>query len=145
MIKQAKKQVYRKYIILFFNLLLVGNIIHWKVVCFGADGHVEIESTFHEQCKNTQQHFISDKSTLSAKEGHDVCDHCEPCIDIPISNDLIQISNSSQKLNIQFPVLSTYILIDNDKNDSSLYNNIASNSFADTSYYDPLRTVILLV
>ena len=144
MLKLAKNKKYRKYVVLFICLSLVGNLAHWKVLCFGEDGHVEIESAFHERCNDPHLHLISDKTTLSANEGHELCSHCGPCVDIPISNDLADISKIHQKINVQYQVPITYILFDNDKINSFLYNS-ASNGFADTSYFDPLYTVVLLI
>ena len=144
MLKLAKKKRYRKYVVLLICLLVVGNIAHWKVLCFGADGHIELETAFHERCDDPDHYDASEQNMLSSKAGHEICKHCGPCVDIPISNDLVQISNTPQKLNIKFIVSTTYMLIDTDKLNSSVYNS-ASNTFSDTSYFDPLCTVILLV
>jgi len=140
----AKKQIYKEFIIVFLCLSIVGNIAHWKVLCFGADGHIELESAFHDRCDDPDHSSAPDQNVLSSKAAHEICRHCGPCIDIPVSNDLVQISNTLQKLNSKFPVSSTYMLIDTDKLNSSVYK-FASNTFTATSYFDPLRTVILLV
>ena len=140
----AENRKYRICIVILIGLSIVGNSAHWKVLCFGADGHVEIESAFHESCEDQDHCSASDQNILSSKEGREICEHCGPCVDIPIFNELVQISKTNRKLNVIYPIESTYILIETDKNDISL-SNIDPNSFADTSYYDPLRTVILLV
>ena len=46
----ARKQIYKKCFVVLICLLIVGNSAHGAVLCFGSDGHIEIESTFHERC-----------------------------------------------------------------------------------------------
>ncbi len=140
----AKKQIYKKCIIVLICLSIAGNLAHWKVLCYGADGHIELESALHERCEDPDHSSVSDRTTLSSQAGHENCKHCGPCINVPISNDLVQISNTDQKLNQKFLVQTTYMFIDTDKLNSSVYN-LVSNSFTDTSYFTPLRTVVLLV
>ena len=144
MLKLTKNQMYKKYIIGILCLLVVGNLAHWKVLCFGADGHIELESAFHKCCEEPDHSSAPDQNELSYKAGHENCPHCGPCVDMPISNDLVQISNTPQKIITKISLPTTYILIDTDKLNSSVYN-LASNIFADTSYFSPLRTVVLLV
>jgi hypothetical protein len=144
MLKFANNKTYRKYFVLLICISTVSHIACWKVLCFGTDGHVEIESAFHERCEDPEHCSASEQNILSSKEGHEVCKHCGPCTDIPISNDLVQICRTQQKLNIKFNVPTTYFLIDEDKLNSTQYN-LASNTFTEFSYFDPLRTVILLV
>ena len=144
MLKLAKKQMYKRCIVIFFCFLIFGNLAHWKVLCFGADGHVELESVFHKCCEAPDQSSAPDQNGLSYKAGHENCQHCGPCVDMPLSNELAQISNTSQKVIIKISVPTTYMLIDTDKLNISVYN-LASDSCTDTSYFSPLRTVVLLV
>jgi hypothetical protein len=117
---------------------------NWKVLCFGADGHVEFESAFHERCDDPDHSSAPVQDVFSSKASHEICNHCGPCIDMPITNDMIQISNTPQKIITKLSVPTTYMLIDTDKLNSSVYN-LASNSFTETSYFSPLRTVVLQV
>ncbi len=142
--KLAKKQMYKKYFVVFICLLIAGNLTHGTVLCFGADGHIELESAFHERCDHPVHSYASDQNQLSSEAEHEICKHCGPCVDMPISNDLVKISNTPQKLITKFLVPTTYMLIDTDKLNSFVYN-LASNTFTDTSYFTPLRTVVLLV
>jgi hypothetical protein len=144
MLKLTGKQMYKKCVIVLLCISIATNLIHWKVLCFGADGHVEIESAFHECCEDPDYSSAPDQNGLSYKAGHETCKHCGPCVDIPISNDMMQISNTPQKIITKYPVPATYMLIDIEEHSSSVYN-LASNSFTDTSYFRPLRTVILVV
>ena len=144
MLKLTGKQIYKKCVIVLLCISIAANLAHWKVLCFGADGHVEFESAFHKCCEDPDYSSAPDQNELSYKAGHETCKHCGPCVDIPISNDVVQISNTPQKIITKFPVSTTYMLIDTDEHSSSVYN-LASNIFTDTSYFRPLRTVILLV
>jgi len=145
MLKMAKKQIYKKSIIVFLCLLIVGNLIHWRVLCFGADGHVEVESAFHDCCSEPDHSTtIPDYDVFSSSEGHEMCEQCGPCIDIPITNKLVRITKTTQKLNLKSPELTTYFLVDNDNYNSSDYH-LVTKTFSDTSFYTPLNTVILLV
>ena len=136
--------MYKKCVIVILCISIAANLAHWKVLCFGADGHVELENAFHKRCDDPDHSSAPVQNVFSSKAGHELCNHCGPCIDVPIPNDLVQISNTTQKLNQKFLVQTTYMLIDTDKLNSSVYN-LASNTFTDTSYFTPLRTVILLV
>jgi len=144
MLKLAKQRMFKKIIIVLLCLLIVCNLAHWKVLCFGADGHVELESAFHKCCEDPDHSSTTDQNQLSYKAGHATCKHCGPCVDMPISNELVRISTTSQKIITKFPITTTYMLIDTDKLNPSVYN-VVSNTFSDNSYFDPLRTVILLV
>ena len=130
--------------LVFLCFLIVCNLAHWKVLCFGADGHIELESAFHKCCEDPDHCSATDQNKLSYKAGHEMCKHCEPCVDMPISSELVQISTTSQKIITKFPFPTTYMLIDTDTLNSSVFN-LVSNLFTDTSYFTPLRTVVLLV
>jgi len=144
MLELTVKQMYKKCVILLVCISTAANLTHWKVLCFGADGHIELESTFHERCDDTDHSSSSVQDVYSSQAGHEICNHCGACIDVPISNGLTKVSLTSQKLNQAFPVPSTNILEITCKDVCSAYN-FTSNTFTDTSYFDPLRTVILLV
>jgi len=136
--------MYKQCVIVLLCISIAANLTQWKVLCFGADGHIEFESAFHERCDNPAQSSASDKSVFSSQAGHKMCNHCGPCIDVPISIGIAKVSRTLQQLNQQFLSQTTNILMDTAEHGSSLYNS-ASNSFTDTSYFSPLRTVILLV
>ncbi len=144
MLTLAKKQMYKKCIIVLLCLSIAVNLAHWKVLCYGADGHIELESALHERCDDPGHSSVSDQTTLSSQAGHEICKHCEPCIDVPVCFGLAKISRSTQQLNPIFLTPSANILIGFYKHNSSEYN-LVSNSFTDTSYFTPLRTVVLLV
>jgi hypothetical protein len=143
-VKLAKKQMYKKCIAVFICLLIAGNLAHGTVLCFGSDGHIEIESAFHERCDHAVHSSAPDQNQLSSEAEHEICKHCGPCVDVLISIGLAKISRASTQLNPTFQVPATNVIVATDKLNLSVCN-FASNTFAATSYFTPLRTVILLV
>jgi len=140
----AKKQMYKKCFVVFICLLIAGNLTHGTVLCFGADGHIELESAFHERCDHPVHSYPSDQNQLSSEAEHETGKHCGSCVDVAISIGLAKISRSSTQLNPTFQVPATNVILSTDKLSFSVCN-FASNTFAATSYFTPLRTVILLV
>ena len=136
--------MYKKCIVVLICLLIVGNPAHRVVLCFGAEGHIEIEPAFHERCDDPVHSQLGDKNQLSFEAGHEKGKHCEPCVDVPISIGLAKISHVSKQLNLTLPVPATNVIVAADKFNFSAYNS-APNAFDATSYFTPLRTVILLV
>ena len=136
--------MYKKCIVVLIGLSIVVNLAHGTVLCFGSDGHTELESAFHERCDDPVHSYAPDQYQLSYEAEHEKGKHCEPCVDVPISIGLAKISQTSTKLNPTFPAPVTNMIVLTDKFDFSEYNS-ASYTFAATSYFTPLRTVILLV
>ena len=143
-VKRARKQIYKKCFVVFICLLIVGNSAHGVVLCFGVDGHIEIESAFHERCDDPAHSQPTDQRQLSYPSDHVKDKHCEPCVDVPISIGLAEITRVSKQLNSTFPAPATNVIVLANKFNPSAYS-AASNTFAATSYFIPLRTVILLV
>jgi len=110
----------------------------------GVDGHIEVESAFHERCDDPAHSQPADQKQLSYQSDHVKDKHCEPCVDIPISSGLAKITRVSKQLNsaLAAPVANVIVLAN--KFNLSAYNS-ASNTFDAASYFRPLRTVILVV
>ena len=143
MLKLAKKRAYNKSIIVFLCLLVVGNIIHWRVLCIGADGQVRIESAFHKHGNKTDQSHEPICNNLIYTTNQEIDEHYSSCVDIPITNELLRISKTTQKLNLKYPVSTTCFLVDSNNFKSSEYH-LVTKTFSDTSY-TPLCTVILQI
>ena len=140
--KLTGKKKYKKYIVVIY-LLIIGNLAQGAVLCFGADGHIELESAFHKRCDEPVHYHASDRNQHSHKAGHEKGKHCKPCIDVPISIGLVKISQVPKDSNPTFPVPASNVVVHTDKLNFSVCNLI-SNTFVGTSYFIPLRTVILL-
>jgi hypothetical protein len=68
-------------------LLLLGNVPNGLVLCFGADGHVELELASHNKCVETDhQSSVKHSEFPGIEELHQDHKHCQPCADIPILN-----------------------------------------------------------
>ncbi len=140
----TRKQIYKKCFVVLICLLIVGNSAHGVVLCFGADGHIEIESAFHERCDDPAHSQPTDQKQLSYQSDHTKDRHCEPCVDTPISIGLAKITRVSKQLNSTFPAPATKVIVLANKFNLSAYNS-ASNTFDAASYFRPLRTVILII
>ncbi len=136
--------MYKKFIVLLICLFVVGNSAQGVVLCVGADGHIEIESAFHECCDDLVRFQLTERNRFSSQVDHEKGEHCGPCIDIPISIGMATIFRTPEKLNSTFEVPATNVIVVSDEVNFSAYNS-TSNTFAATSYFTPLSTVILLV
>jgi hypothetical protein len=123
---------------------MFGNLAHGAVLCFGVDGHIEIESAFHERCDDPAHSQPTDQNQLSYQSDHVKDKHCEPCVDIPISIGLAKIARLPKQLNFTFPAPATNVIVLANKFDLSAYNSDSS-AFDAASYFTPLCTVILLI
>jgi hypothetical protein len=123
---------------------MVGNSLHGAVLCFGADGHVEIEPTFHERCNDPAHSQHTGQEQPSYQVNHVENEHCRPCLDISISNGLVKITRTPKQLNPAFSAPATNIIAPADQLNLSIYSS-ASISFGAAPYFVPLGTVVLLI
>jgi hypothetical protein len=134
----------KKCIAVLVCLLIIGNSAHGTVLCFGADGHIELESAFHERCEAPVHYETSGQNKLLYEAHHHAeGKHCEPCIDIPISIGLTKVTDIPKQSNPAFLVPVAGVIVAADEPNPSAYN-FSSNSFFTTSYFTPLSTIILL-
>ena len=136
--------MYKKCLVVLICLLMFGNSAHGAVLCFGTDGHIEIESAFHEQCDERTHSQPTDPKQLPYQSDHAKDRHCEPCVDVPISIDLAKITRVYKQSNFTFQTPATNEIVLADKFDLSAHNSALSPLDA-TSFFSPLRTVILLI
>ena len=142
-----KKRKYKKLIILLLCVLMLSNIAHMKVLCFGVDGHIELESAFNSCCEDHDEHgsfYAAAQGIFSFQAEGEESKRCGLCIDIPITIDIITLSNTDQKWDPIVQISGTNLHIDTEKLNSSVYEKTLYN-FNTISYYEPLRTVIMLV
>ncbi len=141
--KLTGKKLFKKCMVVLICLLIIGNLAQGTVLCFGADGHVELEPAFHKHCDHPVHCHDSDQNQHSHEAGHEKGKHCEPCVDIPISIGLAKISHMPEQSSPTSPVPAANVIADTDKINCSTFHLI-SNTSVDTSYFTPLRTVIML-
>ena len=142
--KIIRKQVCSKILAVLICLLIVGNSAHGVVLCIGADGHVEIESTWHERCEKHAHEQPTNQTQVSFQSDHATDSHCGPCVDVPMSIDLTKITRVSKDLNPNFLVPASNMAAVFHKFDLSAYNS-ASSAFDASSYFSSLRAVILQI
>lgn len=59
------------------------------MLCIGTNGHVVLETAFHERCDHQAQSQQEDVHHLAQEvSSHVVSPHHQPCVDIPISMGL---------------------------------------------------------
>ena len=139
------KYVCREFAAVLVCLSLIGNSAYGTVLCFGADGHIEFESVFHEQCKDHVHSPSTDHDHHSSEPGHEHDKHCHSgqCVDVPISFGLAKISQTAEQLNPTFAAHAVGVIAVVEQSDCPEHLP-ASNAFVGGSYFSPLRTVILL-
>lgn len=141
----AVKSICRKCVALLVRLFLAANLVQGTVLCFGADGHIEFESAFHGQCTNhahSCSHGHSGPAGEADQEEGKHC-HCGPCVDVPVDAGIAKLSQTTQQLDRAFAAITADVSTACEQ-PCYLERNPVSNAFIATSYFTPLRTIILL-
>lgn len=141
--KVTKKQRY-KCVAVLVCLLIAGNSVHGAVLCLGTDGHVEIESPFHERCNDADHSQHTEQRQISNQVDHVENEHCKPCVDVPISIGLEKTTRTPEQLNSASSAPATNVISPTDPFNLSAYHS-ASVTFGAAGYFVPLCTVILLI
>jgi hypothetical protein len=139
------KDICREFIALMVCIFVAVSSGQGTVLCYGADGHVEFESAFHEQCTDHDHSQPGDHGRHSSEAEHDEDEnrHHGRCVDISVDIGLIRISQTAEQSDRAFaPVAADAIFAIEQL--GCLESGPASNAFFATSYFSPLRTVILL-
>jgi hypothetical protein len=143
MVNLTGKKVYKKCAVVLICLLVICNLAQGVVLCLGADGHIEIESAFHKRCAGPAHSGASDKNQSFYQSDNEDCKHCGPCIDVPISFGFAKIIRMPKQVNSTVSAPAAVVIAASDKLAFSAYNS-ASDTSSITSYFTPLRTIILL-
>ncbi len=133
------------FIALLVCLFVAASSVQGTVLCFGADGHVEFESAFHERCADHDHSRPSEHDRSSSGTGHEEGGHCDngQCIDVPVDVALAKISQTTEQSGAAFATVVADVTIALEQSECSEHNLVSSALF-DTSYFSPLRTIILL-
>jgi len=142
--KKARKQVYKKCLVVLVCLLIAGSSVQGMVLCFGADGHIEIESAFHGRCDDHTHLQSANQKQLSCQPDHGKKGHCELCVDVPVTIGMTKISRVAKQLNSSFPASAANATVPAGKFNISAYS-LALSGFDAVPYFTPLRTVIFLL
>ncbi len=124
--------MYKKCVVVLICLLMLGNLAHGTVLCFGPDECVSIELRPVDCCH--------DCLGVPVQPSPNSCGQC----DIPIYTGLEKINRVTKQLNSSFRAPATNMIVPAEKFSLSAYNS-ASGAFDAASYFTPLRAVILLI
>ena len=69
-------------------VLLCGALPEGIVLCFGADGHVDVTTADHARCHHSHE-------TLQPDQCSDPI-HCQPCVDIPFALGEVEFLQTPQ-------------------------------------------------
>ncbi|MFI4911092.1 MAG: hypothetical protein ACIAQZ_05440 [Sedimentisphaeraceae bacterium JB056] len=109
------------------------------MICYGCDGHIEIEYAQHDQCQCAKDSTDSSSDTISSFDGHS---HCK---DFAASASLIAPSQKNIKRQIQsLQNLVITILSSCDENEHIIFQKYYKQSSGIFTFCDSLRTVILI-
>jgi len=148
MVKPTGRHACKKRVVALLCLFLIGNVARGTVLCFGADGHIEFESIFHEHCGDHVHTKDSEPNRPFLEAGHEQGTHCEPCVDVPVAVDLVKMSCAAkQNVESRVQYFAPFWYSNTHVNPEQLWwgkPHPATDTFLFTSYFTPLRTVILL-
>lgn len=139
------KDTRRKCVALVVCLFIAVNSVQGMVLCFGADGHIEFESAFHEQCTDHDHSSPADHSHRSSEADHEEDRHCHDgqCVDVPVDVGLAGISKTTEQLDRASAAICADVIVSAGQPDCFECSPASNVCFA-TSYFNPLRTIILL-
>lgn len=142
--KQRCRKVYVVCIRVLICFLIACSGSSSVVLCFGADGHVELESTFHEHYNGPVHFESSHQGRLSHQIDHHEKDECcRPCVDIPVSLGLKEALYKSCRSNPVFLVQASVAVAAVNSGGCSQYFVFGPDITA--GFYTPLRSIILLI
>lgn len=140
----VQKSISKQHIALMLCLIVAVNSVQGTVLCFGADGHIEYESAFHGKCA-CHDHSGFARGTDSTGTDYDEDKNCDhgPCVDVPVDFDLAQLSPTTEQQDQQFAAADVDIM-PAVQTPNFLEYDLASAERSTTSYFTPLRTIVLL-
>jgi hypothetical protein len=113
------------------------------VVCLGEDGHVSVE-TITDGCCDSEDTHQENPGNESGNELLTCKDDCGACVDVPLSVEFASSFGADKKIR---PVFEEAAVVIHVNIDESILSEVkySSEHFIPTSYFSPLRSVILLV
>jgi len=144
MAKLAGKHVCKDSLVVLLCLFLIANVAHGTVLCFGADGHIEFESAFHIHGDDHAHDQPLGHRSQSFEAGHEESGApAGPCVDVPLTIDLLKVSHANPHFGPAFAVTAVGPIAANE-DFSHCVRSSGLGTLVPTSYFAPLRTVILL-
>jgi hypothetical protein len=144
--KVSRIEKHERFAFLLICLFVWAGASQGVVVCVGFDGHVALEPAFHERC----HHHVHAEEIVAGQpteeiSSHSESRHCQPCIDIPVSLGLPRDYPQPAKLQPRPPISNAPVNGDMTVEAISMFAGVSEPFYITTPYFDPLRTIILLV
>jgi hypothetical protein len=114
------------------------------VLCKGEDGHIAVEIVSSTCCNIVPIGVFRETSVASVKGEFSSENNCGACVDIPISIGFATAIGKQNRVNPALLASTTINLVTINSSDFSKYQS-ASEPFAPTGYFTPLRSIILLI
>lgn len=132
----------KKVTILLIGLMCFGSISgFFTVICHGSDGHVAVEPVVHNhcQCPETGDEDKHGNIAITASDDHG---HCRDSIASP---DVIIPTRKNVRLSTHKVFTNNLALNPISTSPPSVFSRFTARGDDLSSFYSPLRTVVLLV
>jgi hypothetical protein len=132
-----------RYLSVLIILLLAFSNSQAVVLCIGEDGHIAVEVASSDCCTSASAGIAEADATRPADDGHSDDDHCGSCVDIPLFGGAYTLSTTKNENPTDTDAAAMGVLpIETIRTSGP---GLAVESFTHTSYFTPLRSVILLI
>jgi len=134
----------QKVAIMFVGLLCFSSVTGFStVICHGSDGHVALEALVHDHCECPETDEGGRHNEVAVTMAVSSADHGH-CIDYMAGSDLIIQTRGT----IQFPshkvFTANFILKQTSAHTPSVFSRFFTWNNDTSSFYAPLRTIVLL-
>ena len=134
----------QKMTLLLLGLMCFSSISgFFTVICHGSDGHVMVVPAVHNRCECSESGESSSQYTLGGITTESSADHGH-CSDSLLDSDFIVAARKNIKLSPHEVYTANFFLKPNSACFPSVFSSFAMQSDDLSSFYAPLRTVILL-
>jgi hypothetical protein len=133
-----------RYLSVLIILLLAFSNSQAVVLCIGEDGHIAVEVASSDCCTNVSAGIAEADATRLADDGHSDDDHCGSCVDIPLFGGGAYTLSTTKNENPTDTDTAAMGVLPVETIQAS-GPGLAVESFTHTSYFTPLRSVVLLI
>ena len=133
-----------RYLSALIILLLAFSNSQAVVLCIGEDGHITIEAASSNCCTNAPVGTSKAGATIFVDDSHSANDECGSCVDIPLFGGGTYTLTTAKKENPSHMTTAAMGPLPVEAIQTSGLGLVLE-SFTPTSYFTPLRSVILLI
>jgi len=134
----------QKVTIMLMGLICFSSISGFStVICHGSDGHIAVELLLHDHCEcpetnESDSHYKSTAAKVVSSVEHD---HCQ---DYLASSDVIVQVRKNVEFSAHKVITANFILKHTSNHTPSIFSRYSMWSNDLSSFYLPLRTIVLL-